>query len=114
MRQRAPSIVHDGRQHAVCTYVMFYSLSQSSIQIGLFTASFAIWPLLQPKAFISRSMDLLLGSFGLPIGVNISERKGGTEWTKKHKKHKKRELEFFTARGFIHRLGATRILPELR
>ena len=47
------------------------------------------------------------------IGVNISERKSGTERTKK------RELVFFsTSRGrngtVVHRLDATPILPELR
>ena len=53
------------------------------------------------------------------IGVNISERKSGTERTKKRKKRKKRELVFFPPPGgatgiVIHRLDATRILPELR
>ena len=47
------------------------------------------------------------------IGVNISERKSGTERTKK------RELVFPPppegATGtVVHRLDATRILPELR
>ena len=50
------------------------------------------------------------------IGVNISERKSGTERTKKRKK---RELVFFPSPGgatgtSVHRLDATRILPELR
>ena len=52
------------------------------------------------------------------IGVNISERKSGTEQTKKRKK---RELVFFPPPGGaigtvvgLHRLDAKRILPELR
>ena len=50
------------------------------------------------------------------IGVNISERKSGTEQTKQRKKL---ELVFFpTAKGatgsLVHRLDATRILTELR
>ena len=51
------------------------------------------------------------------IGVNMSERKSGTERTKKRKK---RELVFFSppvgANGTVvclHRLDVTRILPEL-
>ena len=48
------------------------------------------------------------------IGVNISERKSGTEQTKKSKKL---ELVFFTTRGasgtVVHRLDAIRIFPEL-
>ena len=48
------------------------------------------------------------------IGVNINERKSGTERTKKRKK---RELVFFpTARGatgtVVHHLDTTRILPR--
>ena len=54
--------------------------------------------------------------WGDPIGANISERKSGTERTKKRKK---RELVFFpiarVATGtLVHRIDATRILPELR
>ena len=50
------------------------------------------------------------------IGVNICERKSGTERTKKRKK---RELVFFPPSGgatgtLVHRLDSTRILPELR
>ena len=51
------------------------------------------------------------------LGVNISERKSGAEWTKKRKK---RELVFFSpppgvATGtIVPRLDASRILPELR
>ena len=50
------------------------------------------------------------------IGVNISERKSGTEGTKKRKK---REFVFSpTTMGatgtVVHRLDATPILPELR
>ena len=50
------------------------------------------------------------------IGVNISERKSGTEWTKKRKKQ---ELMFFPPPGgatgtVVHRLDTTPILPELR
>ena len=50
------------------------------------------------------------------IGANIRERKSGTERTKKRKK---RELVFFPPLGcatgtVVHRLDATRILPELR
>ena len=49
----------------------------------------------------------------LYIGVNISERKSGTEWMKK------REFVFFPPPGgatgtVVHRLDATPILPELR
>ena len=50
------------------------------------------------------------------IGVNISGQKGGTERTKKRKKLEL--VSFPTARGatgtVVHRLDATRILPELR
>ena len=51
------------------------------------------------------------------IGVNISERKSGTERTKKHKKL---ELAFFFSQPggaigtVVHCLDAKRILPELR
>ena len=50
------------------------------------------------------------------IGVNISERKSGTERTKKRKK---RESVIFSPPGgatdtAVHRLDATRIFPELR
>ena len=54
---------------------------------------------------------------GLTVRVNISEQKSGTEWTKKRIK---RELVLFTLPGaqlvlfVVHRLGARRILPELR
>ena len=49
-------------------------------------------------------------------GVNISERKSGTERTKKRKK---RQFVFFSPPGgatgtVVHRLDATPILPELR
>ena len=51
------------------------------------------------------------------IGVHISERKRGTEQTKKRKKQ---ELVFFSPPGsaigtvVVHRINATRILPELQ
>ena len=51
-----------------------------------------------------------------PVGVNISERKSGTE---QPKKRKKRELVFFPPLGgaigtVVHSLDATRILPDIR
>ena len=54
---------------------------------------------------------------GIYIGVNVSERKSGTE---RSKKRKKRELVFSppppggATDAPVHRLDATRILPELR
>ena len=63
----------------------------------------------------SLSLSLPLLKIGKSIGVNISERKSGTERTKKRKK---RELVFFTAwtagvatGAVVHRLDATQILP---
>ena len=65
---------------------------------------------------IHHACPSLLLPFAIIIGVNISERKSGTERTKKRKK---RELVFFPppsgATGtVVHCLGATRILPWLR
>ena len=59
---------------------------------------------------------LVISSNGDGIGVNISERKSGTERTKKRKKQ---EFVFFpppvgTAGTVVHRLDDTPILPELR
>ena len=57
-----------------------------------------------------------LNDYNHHIGVNISERKSGTERTKKRKK---REFVFFpppggTAGTVVYRPDVTRILPELR
>ena len=59
---------------------------------------------------------MVYGLWRRVIGVNISERKIGTERTKKRKK---RELVFFPPPGcatgtVVRRLDATLILPELR
>ena len=63
--------------------------------------------------FLSISHGLLIIDH---IGVNISERKSGTDRTKKRKKQ---ELVIFHHQGsqvvgLLYRLDAKRILPELR
>ena len=70
----------------------------------------------QTWGFICYDVDPVQLLIAKCIGVNISERKSGTEWTKKRKK---RELVFCPPPGgatgtVVHRLDTTLILPELR
>ena len=90
------------RSSAVRPTLQTLALTQSSTSFSQYLFAFL--------CFSCLSLFLLVLMY--PIVVNISERKSGTERTKKRKK---RELVFSpTARGTTGTVDATRILPELR